>query len=62
MDQKTLRKPCLEDLHAAILAAMTRLDEDNIIDGSDPKHDMLFDNLSEVLEKYFNYPDYSNYN
>jgi len=52
----------MEDINAAILAAMDKLDELSVIDASDPAHDQLFDEISAVLEKHFNYPDYSNYN
>lgn len=57
-----LREPGMEDINAAILATMTKLDELGVIDSVDPSHDVLFEQLSTVLEKYFNYPDYRNYN
>lgn len=52
----------MEDINAAIVAAMDKLDDLSVIDASDPAHDQLFDKISAVLEKHFNYPDYSNYN
>ena len=52
----------MDDINAATAAAMSKLDELNVIDASDPAHDFLFDKISEVLERHFNYPDYSNYN
>ena len=62
MSAKPLRKPSMDDINAAIVAAFTRLHEDGVIDYNDPKNDKLFDDLSACLEKYFNYPDYANYN
>lgn len=52
----------MEDINAATVAAMNKLIELNIIDGEDRAQDILFDQISAVLEKHFNYPDYSNYN
>jgi hypothetical protein len=59
---KPLREPYMEDINAATVAAMNKLIELNIIDGEDRAQDILFDQISAVLEKHFNYPDYSNYN
>jgi hypothetical protein len=52
----------MEDINAAIVEAMNKLDELGVIDASNPAHDQLFDKISAVLEKHFNYPDYGNYN
>lgn len=62
MTPKETRPATMEDVNAAIVAALTKLDSLGVIDGADPAHDPLFEQLSQVLEKYFNYPDYSNYN
>jgi hypothetical protein len=52
----------MEDVHSAVLAAFSRLEELKVLDGNDPKHDVLYEQMTEVLERYFNFPDYSNYN
>lgn len=58
----SLRAACMEDVHSAVLAAFSRLEELKVLDGNDPKHDVLYEQMTEVLERYFNFPDYSNYN
>lgn len=58
----SLRTACMEDISSAILAAFSRLEELKVLDGNDPKHDVLYEQMSEVLQRYFNFPDYSNYN
>ena len=60
--QNKTRPATMEDINSAIVEAMNKLDELGVIDASDPAHDQLFDKISAVLEKHFNYPDYSNYN
>lgn len=62
MTPRKIREAYMEDINAAIVAAMDKLDDLSVIDASDPAHDQLFDKISAVLEKHFNYPDYSNYN
>lgn len=57
-----LRAACMEDVHSAVLAVFSRLEELKVLDGNDPKHDVLYEQMSEVLQRYFNFPDYSNYN
>ena len=52
----------MEDIRSAVLAAFSRLEELKVLDGNDPKHDVLYEQMSEVLQRYFNFPDYSNYN
>ena len=59
---KSIREPYMEDINAAVVAVMTKLDDLGIIDSDDSVNDALFDQISDVLEKHFNYPDYSNYN
>ena len=59
---KKLHEPSMEDINAATLAALTKLDKLGVIDTEDPAWDALFDKISAVIEKQFNYPDYSNYN
>lgn len=59
---KSLKEPHMEDINAAVLACMEKLHELKVIDSNDLKHDVLFTDLSEILEQYFNYPDYANYN
>ena len=58
----SLRTACMEDVRSAVLAAFSRLEELKVLDGNDPKHDVLFEQMTEILERYFNFPDYSNYN
>ena len=62
MTPRQIREAYMEDINDAIVEAMNKLDELGVIDASDPAHDQLFDKISAVLEKHFNYPDYSNYN
>lgn len=57
-----LRKPCMEDINSAVYRLMHRLDELRVINAEDPETDILCDKVTAVLEKHFNYPDYSNYN
>ena len=52
----------MEDINRAVVALFNSLEKDGIINTDDPKHDKLFEELSACLEKYFNYPDYRNYN
>ena len=59
---RLIREADMESINAAVVAAMTKLDELNVIDTSDPASDILFEKISAVLEKHFNYPDYSNHN
>ena len=59
---ETFRKASMEDVNSAVAAAISRLEELKVLDGNDPKHDILFNDLSVVMEKYFNYPDYVRFN
>lgn len=51
----------MEDVNSAVAAAISRLEELKVLDSNDPKHDALFNQLSAVMEKYFNYPDYQGF-
>ena len=62
MTPNKIREAYMDDINLAIVAAMDKLDELGVIDASDPASDILFDKISAVLEKHFNYPDYNNYN
>lgn len=59
---KQFREPSMEDVNSAVAAAISRLEELKVLDGNDPKHDILFNDLTVVMEKYFNYPDYIRFN
>lgn len=60
--RSSLRTACMEDIRSAVLAAFSRLEELKVLDGNDPRHDVLYEEMTEVLERYFDYPSYSSYN
>lgn len=51
----------MEDVNAAAVAAISCLEQLKVLDSNDPKHDALFNQLTAVMEKYFNYPYYQGY-
>ena len=59
---ETFREASMEDVNAAAVAAISCLEQLKVLDSNDPKHDILFNQLTAVMEKYFNYPDYVRFN
>jgi len=58
---ETFREASMEDVNAAAVAAISCLEQLKVLDSNDPKHDILFNQLTAVMEKYFNYPDYQGF-
>ena len=58
---ETFKEASMEDVNAAAVAAISCLEQLKVLDSNDPKHDALFNQLTAVMEKYFNYPDYQGF-
>lgn len=52
----------MDDLNGAALRAVEYLIAQGVLKDDTIECDSLFVELCETLEKYYNYPDYGNYN
>ena len=59
---KNPREIHMEDINDTIVVTLQHLEQGGFISTDDASSDRLFEALSAVLEKHFNYPDYANYN
>ncbi len=56
------REATMDDLNGAALRAVEYLIAQGVLKDDTIECDNLFVELCETLEKYYNYPDYGNYN
>ena len=56
------REATMEDINGAALRAVEYLVTQGVLKDDSIECDDLYIKLCETLEKYYNYPDYGNYN
>ena len=56
------REATMEDVNRAALCAVEYLVEQGVLKDDTVECDTLYTNIIETIEKFYNYPDYANYN